>query len=393
MNELVIYSTFLNKIGITSTQELEKMNIKSIDDLSQLKLKDISKLELNKKSIKNLFDFFNDFYYIYSKNNNLKLKSKIINSFLKKISTKNLKINTYNNSSVIPIIIKNCHSPYSNLKNHINNKKANDFSFNFGKKTRGAKKSKSRIYNKCILKYNRKILVSFGISDYVEWEDLMNPKNDVKALTNFAEKKLGFSHIYAYTDKVTKRMMEKIITNDLYKIANEDDLVVMSFHGHGHTLTFNSRDEGFLVPFDCPSTPTPFNLISMRDLSKWFQYIKSRHILILLDCCFSGLSVLRNKQTLNHKDLNIKAIVTNLKSSSKIVINAGTYTESVSDGGWGENSIFTGSIISCPIFDNTVGSALNLYYYLLQTIPRYSNQTPSIGKLQGDMGTDIFLSL
>ena len=31
----------------------------------------------------------------------------------------------------------------------------------------------------------------------------------------------------------------------------------------------------------------------MNNLSKWFKYIKAKHILLLLDCCFSGLSVLR----------------------------------------------------------------------------------------------------
>ena len=103
------------------------------------------------------------------------------------------------------------------------------------------------------------------------------------------------------------------------------------------------------------------------------------HLLILLDCCFSGLSVLRNKKDNIHKDLDITAIHTNLRSSSKIIINAGTSSQMVSDGGWGNNSVFTGCIISCPIFDNTVGSVMNLYYYLLQTVPRYSNQTPSIG--------------
>ena len=51
------------------------------------------------------------------------------------------------------------------------------------------------------------------------------------------------------------------------------------------------------------------------------------------------------------------------------------------------------NIISSPIFNNTVGSVFNLYYYLLKTVPKFSNQTPSIGKLQGDQGTDIFLNI
>ena len=91
--------------------------------------------------------------------------------------------------------------------------------------------------------------------------------------------------------------------------------------------------------------------------------------------------------------MHTNAIKTHLKSSSRIIINAGTTDQSVSDGGWNNNSVFTGAIISSPTFNNNTGSVINLYYYLLSVIPRYSNQTPSIGKMEGDMGTDIFLKI
>ena len=116
----------------------------------------------------------------------------------------------------------------------------------------------------------------------------------------------------------------------------------------------------------------------------------------MLDCCFSGLSVLRNNKIDNYfkdEDLTINALSKHLNSNSKIIINAGTTYESVSDGGWNNNSVFTGAIISSPTLNDKIGSIMNLYYYLLKTIPRYSNQTPSIGKMEGDMGTDIFLKL
>lgn len=400
MNKTTIFDKFIGKIGVVSKEKISELNINTIEEFSEIKFKDICKLDLNPTAIKNLIDFYSNFYEVYSsKNASPRFKVHIIDIFFEKLSNTKVK-NIPKRNQVVPIIKKNCHSPFHNLKKKLSLTTTPLFDFSFetlqnDNKIRGLKKStlNKLTKNKNILKYNRKILVSFGISDYLEWNKLVNPNNDVEALSNFAQQKLGFSQICTYTDKVTKNKMEKIITHDLYQITNCNDLVVMSFHGHGHNLSFNSKDEGFIVPYDAPKNPTPFHLISMSDLSRWFRYIKARHILILLDCCFSGMSVLRNDNEKIHKDLDITAISTNLKSSSKIIINAGTSYQSVSDGGWGNNSIFTGSIISCPIFNNTVGSVMNLYYYLLQTIPRYSNQTPSIGKLQGDMGTDIFLSL
>ena len=137
----------------------------------------------------------------------------------------------------------------------------------------------------------------------------------------------------------------------------------------------------FLVPYDASSHPTPFELISMNNLSKWFKYIKSRHVLLLLDCCFSGLSVLRNRP-IECKIITPNALRRHLDSSSRIIINAGTREDAVSDGGWNDNSVFTGALISSPTLDN-IGSVINLYYYLLTTVPRFSDQTPSIGKWKG----------
>ena len=49
--------------------------------------------------------------------------------------------------------------------------------------------------------------------------------------------------------------------------------------------------------------------------------------------------------------------------------------------------------MSFPGFMTSVGSVSSLYNYLLETVPRYHSQTPTMGKLIGDQGGDIFLGL
>lgn len=283
---------------------------------------------------------------------------------------------------------------------------------------RGLAKSKFIFHRKKLAKYNSKILICFGICNYLHFDKLNNSINDVNALSKFFKETLNFDKIFIYTDEnVTKSSIEKIITNDLYKNSGENDLIVFSFHGHGYSIDFDNFTEGLLVPYDASLDPTPFELISMNNLSKWFKYIRSRHILLLLDCCFSGLSVLRGAKkkvkkfisnntieisnntieildnSLDNLEIRNNTLFKHLQSSSRIIINAGTNTDMVLDGGWNKNSVFTGAIISSPTFNNNIGSVFNLYYYLLKTISRYSNQSPSIGKMEGDMGTDIFLSI
>ena len=59
----------------------------------------------------------------------------------------------------------------------------------------------------------------------------------------------------------------------------------------------NGNDEGYLVPADAPAPITLFNVsdfVSMDELGKWGDgWIKARHLVYFLDCCFSGLSSTR----------------------------------------------------------------------------------------------------
>ena len=133
----------------------------------------------------------------------------------------------------------------------------------------------------------------------------------------------------------------------------------------------------------------------MEDLSNWTKYLNANHILLYMDCCFSGFTALRSEEDRERRSSNFTdySLDKYLKTKSRIVINAGTHDQKVADGGWHDNSIFTGAFMSFPGFMTSVGSVSSLYNYLLETVPRYHSQTPTMGKLIGDQGGDIFLGL
>ena len=49
---------------------------------------------------------------------------------------------------------------------------------------------------------------------------------------------------------------------DLYSDLDEDDLLVISFHGHGHTIFIGDFTHGFIIPYGA-SDLSPASLISM----------------------------------------------------------------------------------------------------------------------------------
>ena len=248
---------------------------------------------------------------------------------------------------------------------------------------------------KLIKCYQNKLWISFGINNYIHLPILKNACNDAIDIAKFAQDKLYFNSKVYLNEQVTKNKIEQIIKDELYQTCEEYDLVVISFHGHGLTLNINNQNYGFIAPFDAPKNKTPANLISMEDLSNWTKYLKSNHVLLFMDCCFSGFTALRcdkerKKKSSSYTDYSLDKY---LKTKSRIVINAGTHDQKVADGGWNNNSIFTGAFMSFPGFMNNIGSVSSIYNYLLETVPKYHSQTPTMGKLIGDQGGDIFLGL
>ena len=245
------------------------------------------------------------------------------------------------------------------------------------------------------VKYKKKIWVAIGINEYEGFPSLQNAVSDAEEITTFAKEKLNFQIILLRNQEATKQEIEKIIKKIFFTEVCHEDLVVFSFHGHGTTLTIDGKHHGFIVPVDVGTDkPSPFDLISMDELAQWTTFISANHAVFFMDCCFSGFTAMRNNDHIRRSSYNAGAIANLVKRKSRIVINSGTETQVTLDGGWGTNSLLTGLIISYPFYQKTLGSVCALYNYLLEELPkRYTGQTPTIGKLVGDMGGDIFLAL
>jgi len=254
--------------------------------------------------------------------------------------------------------------------------------------------------------YRRKLLFSFGVNNYTHWNSLSSAVNDAIQLDNLFKEKLSFDETIVYkNEEFSKKSFESLIKGKLYRDVHEDDLIVISFHGHGHSMTVDSKQLGFLVPPNASTKPTPDSLISTEDISNWTKYIPARHILLIFDCCFSGLSVMRNhneilkspdgneKKTLR-TDRFFRKLRANLSRKSRIIINAGLGHEKIADNIGGDNSALTHYIVNSPIIKN--GSSCSVHQLFTNILTRVSSnhdQNPCMGYLKGHEGTDIFLGL
>ena len=277
---------------------------------------------------------------------------------------------------------------------------------------RGVRVSKQINNPKIVYKlgYSKKLWLSIGINDYQNTDgmsSLRNAVNDATAINDFVVSNLDFRTRLLTDKNASKNQIENILQRDLYRYLEPDDLLVLSFHGHGHTIFIGDFTHGFIVPYGAQDL-SPASLISMDALASWMKLLRCRHILLILDCCFSGIMAMRGaikKVQHNSGSANASEILSprttamqrslyqNLCRHSRIVINAGAHDQTIADGGIKNNSVMSGLIISYDKYKQTKGSVYSLFSYLSNQVPNYVNQTPTMGKLIGDRGGDIFLSI
>jgi hypothetical protein len=169
-----------------------------------------------------------------------------------------------------------------------------------------------------------------------------------------------------------------------WNIAPDDRLMIF-FAGHGLIReTSDGSKVGYLAPVD--AQPQAWRtLIRMSDLIDQASFLAAKHILFIMDSCYSGLSFMRQAQA--------DPIVEHFLTRRAIqMMTSGKGTEPVADGGDRENdnSIFTGHLLEALSGDAATASGLmtasDVMHYVYRHVTRTPkiNQTPQYGWLSGD---------
>ena len=134
-----------------------------------------------------------------------------------------------------------------------------------------------------------------GINRYQRVPGLTYAVDDAKAIAE-ALPPLGFprQNIRLLLDnEATKARIETVLYEDFAAMGPQDRLFVF-FAGHGLTAQIKGGEEGYLLLVDTHPVALARTAIPMDDLKRIGQRVKAKHVLFVMDACFSGFALTRD---------------------------------------------------------------------------------------------------
>lgn len=239
---------------------------------------------------------------------------------------------------------------------------------------------------------NSRALV-IGIDAYTRCSPLSNACHDAQSLADALVKRLSFPpenvRLLLNADATRAKILSAFM--GLHEACSPDDRVIIFFAGHGHSVSGNTKVQGFLVPVDADPADLS-SLIRWQEFVEGSEMIPAKHMLFVMDACFSGLLMQR---AVGGGDARF--VTDMLQRYSRQAITAGKADQLVGDGVQGGNSTFTRHFLeglNGAAADRhgiiTATSAMN-YAYRRVSQDAASEQTPHYGHLAGD--GDMVLTL
>ena len=139
--------------------------------------------------------------------------------------------------------------------------------------------------------FDKSYALLLGVWDYRSMQKLPFVKADLDKVEAFLLS-LGFHVVRVQNEKLTLANVKSPQEYFAGKITANDRLLVY-FAGHGFHRPERGEERGYLALIDASGEreTNPANMIPMDAFVEWTRRVPAKHLLVLLDSCFSGLAV------------------------------------------------------------------------------------------------------
>jgi uncharacterized caspase-like protein len=242
--------------------------------------------------------------------------------------------------------------------------------------------------------FNKSYALLIGIGKYQHLNPLTWSAKDVEKMQAFLQSQ-GFDEIVSVTDeRVTADMIQSPQKYFKSKIER-DDRFLFYYSGHGVSFPDGARTRGYL-PLVNEVANSHANSIPMDGLVTWMTGLNAKHLLVVLDSCFSGLAI--DGIELKGPDATVDgpAFARAAGGPARFLLMAGTSGQrSVAGRSW-NGSLFTDSILRglstvdrVDIFNNRIITTRGLYVWLKEAV---SGESTKVGQPMTPLFKDLALN-
>jgi len=239
-----------------------------------------------------------------------------------------------------------------------------------------------------------------GIDDYANWQKLQYAAHDALGVKDLLVQKYNFKpdHIFTLLNgEATRENVLSLLGDKLAdpKMVQREDRVLVFYAGHGATRKLASgRELGYIIPVDAGLTDYEGSAISMTNFQDISEAIPAKHLLFVMDSCYSGLALTRGGGALPSQ--NYLSEIS--RREARQMFTAGGADQQVADNGPNGHSVFTWTLLQgldgrADLNGDGVITATELAAYVAPAVSALSHQTPAFGNLPGTEGGDFIFDL
>ena len=247
--------------------------------------------------------------------------------------------------------------------------------------------------------YHESWAAIIGIDDYASWQKLQYAVHDAMGVKDTLIQKYNFKpdHVFTLLDgEATRKNILSLLGDKLGgATVGHDDRVFVFFAGHGATRKLASgRDLGYIIPVDANLADLEGTAISMTNFQDISEAIPAKHVLFVMDSCYSGLALTRGGMPqFSQNYLNEIS-----RREAREMFTAGGADQQVADNGPNGHSVFTWTLLQgldgrADLNGDGVITATELAAYVAPAVSALSHQTPAFGNMPGTEGGDFIFSL
>ncbi len=241
--------------------------------------------------------------------------------------------------------------------------------------------------------YEKSWAIVIGIDDYARWPKLEYASRDAQAIADTLTGQFGFPSSQVIVLKNQQATRNNILAAFHDRLADgrtqKNDRVFVFFAGHGATRRLASgRDLGYIIPVD--SNPDEFatDAIAMTDVQNIAESLQAKHVLFVMDACYSGLGLTRGGPS------SSAFLRENARRTARQMLTAGGADQQVADSGPNGHSVFTWVLLQAlsgkgDLNGDGLITGTELAAYVAPAVSAVSRQTPAFGSLPGSQGGEF----